>query len=351
MEVYEYVGAIHVHTRYSDGTNSLEEIISMAQDLGLDFIMFSDHNTLKPYQEGKQGWYGELLVIIGCEIEDIGNMNHYLAFGIDTIPNTKDPLEYVAAVRDAGGLGIIAHPDESRSFRPIHTPLPWTRWDVDGFDAIEVWNYMSQWIVGMRPWNMIFRIISPDRAVSCGPSREALEIWDRINMKRPVTGIGSLDVHGIRVGFWGRGIDIIPHKAILGSILTHILLHDPFSGEAAKDIEVVLNALRNRRAFFANHRHGDARGLRFWAIWGDETALMGDEVDWRPGMKLVLSSPLPSHLVIFRNGLPFVEGEVEGPGSLFEIEAQEPGNYRAALIRNGRGWAYTNNIYLRGEDT
>jgi hypothetical protein len=346
METYEYVGAIHLHTKYSDGTSSMDEVIAYAQELGLDFVMFSDHNTLKPLHEGKQGYYGNLLAIVGCELDDYKNVNHYLAFGIDEVPKTKDPMEYVAIVREAGGLGIIAHPDESQSFRLIHTPLPWTRWDVDGFDAIEVWNYMSQWIVGMRIWNILPRIISPDRAIMRGPSRGALEIWDKANVKRHVTGIGSLDLHGVKVG----PVQIIPYKAILSSILTHILLDSPLSMDDKKDINMIFQALKDGKAFFANERLGKARGIRFWAVWDGGMVGIGGEAEWRPGMRLVVHSPLPAHVELFRNGDIFAGGDIKEPGIPFDLEAPGPGSYRAVFKREGKGWAYTNNIFLKGEE-
>ena len=46
--MYEYVGAIHIHSVYSDGTGKIEEIAKAAYDSDLDFIMMTDHNTLKP---------------------------------------------------------------------------------------------------------------------------------------------------------------------------------------------------------------------------------------------------------------------------------------------------------------
>jgi len=44
----EYVGAIHIHSVYSDGTGNIEDIAQAAYETGLDFIMMTDHNTLKP---------------------------------------------------------------------------------------------------------------------------------------------------------------------------------------------------------------------------------------------------------------------------------------------------------------
>ena len=42
----EWVGAVHIHTRYSDGGGTIDEVASIAADVGLDFVIISDHNTL-----------------------------------------------------------------------------------------------------------------------------------------------------------------------------------------------------------------------------------------------------------------------------------------------------------------
>ena len=78
-QFFEYTGAIHIHTTDSDGTWSHEKIIDLGKKLNLDFLMFTDHNTLQSIN--KEGKYGRLNAIIGYEINDPDNKNHYLAFG------------------------------------------------------------------------------------------------------------------------------------------------------------------------------------------------------------------------------------------------------------------------------
>ncbi len=42
---------LHIHTTYSDGTNSVREILQMAEKLKLDVISITDHDTCKAYEE------------------------------------------------------------------------------------------------------------------------------------------------------------------------------------------------------------------------------------------------------------------------------------------------------------
>ena len=41
---HEYIGNLHLHTPYSDGHGSHDEIAKAAIDAGLDFIVTTDHN-------------------------------------------------------------------------------------------------------------------------------------------------------------------------------------------------------------------------------------------------------------------------------------------------------------------
>ena len=81
----EYAGAIHIHSIYSDGSGEVTDIAGFAAESDLDFIILTDHNTLRALHEGFEGWYGKTLLLVGCEINDKENKNHYLAFGVDEL--------------------------------------------------------------------------------------------------------------------------------------------------------------------------------------------------------------------------------------------------------------------------
>jgi len=91
--MFEYVGSIHMHSTFSDGTGEVTDIAKFADEVGLDFIMLTDHNTLRALQEGYEKWYGNTLLLVGCEINDKENRNHYLAFGIDEAFSTRTPAK------------------------------------------------------------------------------------------------------------------------------------------------------------------------------------------------------------------------------------------------------------------
>ena len=152
--MYEYVGAIHMHSKFSDGTGDAWKIAEIADEVGLDYIILTDHNTLRALHEGYEKWYGNTLLLVGCELNDKFNKNHYLAMNIkDTFSTRQSAKEYVKKVNDAGGIGFIAHPFEERSSMKEHPPYPWIDWDAGEFTGIEIWNHMSEWMEGLTEQN------------------------------------------------------------------------------------------------------------------------------------------------------------------------------------------------------
>jgi len=134
----EYIGSIHIHSVFSDGSGKADEIAAIASEVGLDFIALTDHNTLRALEEGYEKYYGNTLLICGTEINDKHNKNHYLAFGINKSPSTRIPVkEYVRQVKEEGGIGFLAHPNEKRSSMKEHPPYPWLEWDTEDFTGIE----------------------------------------------------------------------------------------------------------------------------------------------------------------------------------------------------------------------
>jgi len=282
--MFEYVGAIHVHSSFSDGSGNVKDIGNIASEAGLDFIIITDHNTLRALKEGYEGWYGNTLLLVGCEINDKENKNHYLALGInDTISTRLPAKEIVAKVNDAGGIGFIAHPLEKRSSMKEHPAYPWTEWDIKDFDGIEIWNHMSEWMERLTEENKYQAFVHPLRTIE-SPTAEMLELWDKLNLERKVVGIGGVDAHAHKVNLLGFfEVEVFPYKVLFKSIRTHILADEKIevgaSGEAIDNAkQIIKNSLKSGRCFVSNHYHSDAAGFRFFAQDENEIFQMGDTV-------------------------------------------------------------------------
>ncbi|MGK9369805.1 PHP domain-containing protein [Melioribacter sp. Ez-97] len=344
--MYEYTGAIHIHSNFSDGSGTVEEIASFAGEAGLDFIIITDHNTLRALHEGYEGWYDKTLVLVGCEINDKENKNHLLAIGIDEAYSTRlNAKEYVKLVKDAGGIGIIAHPHEKRNSMEKHPPYPWTEWDTDDFHGIEIWNHMSEWMEGLTEENKYNYFVHPLRSISV-PPRETIELWDKLNLKRKVVGIGGVDAHAHKVNLLGFfEVEVFPYKVLFKSIRTHILTEEPLepSKSVSENKEIVLNALKEGRCFVSNFYRGDAKGFEFYAEKGNEKYFMGDSIDSHSDVKIHLKIPgKPAPVKIIRNGEIYRSLETEE----LSLQVDKPGVYRAEVFTGHNGWIFSNHIRI-----
>jgi hypothetical protein len=347
--MYEYVGAAHIHSRYSDGTGTIEEIVRAATELGLDFLMMSDHNTLRPKKDGHERWHGNLMLLIGYEINDRDDRNHYLAFGLDSTVGVRiSAQEYVRRVRERGGIGFLAHPDEKRASMPEHPPYPWTAWDTDEFDGIEIWNHMSEWMEGLTEENKFQRFIHPLKSI-VAPPPETLRRWDELNRRRRVVGLGGTDAHAHKADVLGFfDVEVFPYKVMFKSVRTHVLLEDELrrgDDERFEDDKwKVYEALREGRAFVANTYHGDARGFDFHLSAARRKHLQGSALEYDASRSQRFSARVPerARLRLICNG----EVAEEKTGRELHWKADRPGAYRVEAWVDDRGWIFSNHIRL-----
>ena len=346
--MFEYIGAIHMHSTFSDGTGDVSEIAKYADEVGLDFILLTDHNTLRALDEGYEKWYGKTLLLVGVELNDKENKNHYLAFGINEAFTTRTPaIKYVAKVKEHGGIGFLAHPHEKRT-KKEHPAYPWTEWSSEDFTGIEIWNHMSEWIENLTEENKYRSFLHPLRTVTA-PPKETLKVWDELNQKRKVIGIGGIDAHAHKYNLVGfLEVEIFPYKVLFKSIRTHILMDEEIKkGKSNKDVEKakwkIYNALRDGKCFFANDYVAESKGFRFFAEQKGKKYQMGDNIPDAKNvcMKVLLPSQ-SSEIKLFRNG-HLIES-LQGIDAEFEVNKK--GAYRVEIFKENRAWIYSNHIRI-----
>lgn len=340
---FEYSGIIHIHSTYSDGSLPIPKIAKIANELDVNFLLFTDHNTLQPKFDGLEGWYGKILVGVGCEINDVSDMNHYLAFDIDEeISSELAPNEYVCRVREKGGFGIIAHPDEKRTAMPEYPPYPWTVWDSDCYDGIEIWNQMSEWMEGLTHSNKYWRAVHPRKSI-LAPNAEALSRWDEVNLRKKILGIGGVDAHGHIYKLWGLfRITIFRYKVLFKTIRTHVLLPEPLSDrkDYLGDLKKIYDAMRNANVFISNHYIGDAGSFLAWLENNNDQVIIGETITLDEKTKLCVKNPLRAKTILIKNGIQFDHAE----SNEIEFKISEPGVYRVESHLADRPWIYSNHL-------
>ncbi len=360
--MFVYSGAIHIHSTYSDGSLKPDEIANIANEVGLDYIIITDHNTLNALQFGYEKFYGKTMLIVGSEINDLDNKNHYLVLGVNKLVGTFRDIgnneygnelpasKYVKEFHKLGAIGFIAHPFEKRTYFPQHPQFPWTCWESDYFDGIEIWNHMSEWMEGLTDSNKFNRLIHPLKSVT-SPDIEAVKKWDELNLKRKVSAIGSIDAHCHKqnvLGFFT--LDIFPYKVLFKSIRTNVLLDEkinPTDKESfGKFKKEIINALKDGRSFIVNNYYGDAKGFRFFAEYKGEYYNIGEDfqIDNKKKDNVILKCFVPkqARIKLIKNGECIYE--TDSISGIWNYDG--PGNYRVECWLGEKAWIFSNNIRI-----
>jgi hypothetical protein len=349
-EYLEYIGNLHIHTSYSDGGGSVEDIVKAARGAGLDFIVLHDHSYLTRLHLEDEGYHKGLLVLVGSEIGY--RFHHYLAFNIKKQIDDKDlsPQEVIDHVNRQGGFGFIAHPfEKGMPFLDNRKAYTWNDWSVKGYTGICIWNFTSRWKENVKTlWHGIFHLLFKKYTLK-GPSKKTLSTWDNLCLKRKVVAIGGSDAHAssVKVGF--LRIKPFTYKYLLGTINTHILTPRPLVGNKETDRATVYNSLIRGSCFVAHDDLYPAKGFRFFFQMdkGKKIIEMGSEKICFPGI-IVIRSPAYCLMKIIKDGDVFNQGY----GNKLATRIYEKGVYRAELCRKTplfgwRPWIFSNPIYIR----
>ena len=380
---YDYAGALHIHSTYSDGAGTVGEIAEAANLAGLDFLVLCDHSSLQARTDGQDGWRGRTLILIGTEVTT--DTGHLLALNVPEgfLPAPHEAVAAQRAIMQAGGLGFVALPcDLKDHWRDFGRLQEGTGLEVFNLSAIartkinipalaEVWRrYHSR---------------SPQRAfhlVSARPAPE-LRLWDRLTAPpapgqpaRRVVGIASLDAHAV-MKFARRSYPFPTYEETFRTLRTHVVSARPLSygeppagrGKSAreKDDALVHGALAAGHCYMAYDNYADPTGFLFEAGPAQATpnrpplALMGDALLFpaetgagRPPFVLIAQAPRTRSLVrLYKDGRLVAAAR----GGRLEYAVGAPGVYRVevflykrrvgSLCLGAKPWIFSNPIYVQ----
>ena len=351
---YEYVGNLHVHSPYSDGHGSHDEIALAAIKADLDFVVVTDHNI---WVQGMDGYRyldrRRVLLLTGEEVHDRfrePQKNHLLAYevGCELSPYAHDSQELINIIQQEGGLSFLAHPidPEVESF---HEPdLSWIDWDVKGYSGIELWNYMSEFKSHLTSIPLaLFYAYFPSFSAE-GPFPEVLQRWDRaLADGQKVVAIGGSDAHGTTYKLGPLSRTIFPYEYLFRTINTHVLLEEPLTGDSEIDRRRLFSAIREGGCFIGYDLPAPTRGFRFSANGDRGDVQMGGSIDLKFGITLQITCPQKSDISLIRDGIQVSEWMAVDNAVYTVIE---PGAYRVEVRIDYRGksrtWILSNPIFV-----
>ena len=123
---------LHIHSCFSDGKLTPDELLKDAQNKGLELIAIADHNTIDGYKKTKLHENPMVIPAIEFDCWYKGILIHLLAYGIDInnkkllklcaknkketeadivrLFNNRHPKDVIKAIHDANGIAVLAHP-------------------------------------------------------------------------------------------------------------------------------------------------------------------------------------------------------------------------------------------------
>lgn len=164
-------GVFHVHSRFSDGEESLDRLVDVFQKAGMRFAAVSDHAEV--FDDRRMEEYVQLcetlssssfLVIPGLEFALKGGTIHLLGYGIRKRVRFSTMEGLVDGIHDAGGIAVLAHPPigSINLIGSVKAKL----------DGIEVWNGRYDGTVAPRAesFQLLKRIrsVNSQAAAFCG---------------------------------------------------------------------------------------------------------------------------------------------------------------------------------------
>jgi hypothetical protein len=349
LGLHDVTCVAHVHSTYSDGTGTVPQIARAAQKAGVEVVLLTDHDTLEAKRRGEEGWQGDALVLVGCEVSPV-RRDHFLAFGIEREPSRRlSGPEIAADVAAQGGFGFAAHPFSRGSARFDRIEgMPFAQFADERVTGLEVWSFLSDTAERLGSLREVLRfVLQPGRVLEHPPEQNVAE-WDALTRQRRVVGIAGIDAHQVGVRVLGRvPLRLMGYARSFRHLRTHALCREPLTRELEHDRDQVFGALRDGRCFMAREDLRDASGFEFFGEGAEGTLAMGAESPLGEGYELRVRSPRHAELRLLRNGRELMREH----GRFLSWEAAEPGAYRIEARCRDRGrdvtWVLTNPIYLR----
>ena len=325
----ELQGVYHVHTTFSDGHATVDEIAARAAREHLDFIVLTDHGNPNAASLRAAGPRRGVLILSGSELNV--NRGHLVALGFRPPPGDgKLPSkaeDAVAAVRALGGFTVIAHPYSKVRWS-------WGNWgESSDYSGIEIVNADTMFkdnyrrVLAYAPLLLLGSRLPLVKMLEQPAAN--LKRWDQRGASAAIAGYFSADAH-----LYYRGIFALLHL--------HVLLDGSAGGESegsggpgpGAEETRIWEALHHGHFYNAVEAVADARGFRFEAEADAEAkmgASKGEGAGSGPG-----SARTRTRAYRMGDTIAIAAGRGATRAVRFEIRAPFPFRKEIRLLRDGR---------------
>jgi hypothetical protein len=351
---FDYSGVIHFHTMYTgDAKGTYEEITALANRQHVDFLISTERNNMQALADHKEGWYGNVLTLVGVEMTR--PEGYLLGLDLKSYPITREmpTAQVLDVIRGQGGMVFIAHPENPR-WRWKYKEDP----DIAGLEILDLTDQLNTAsLAGMAAWLVDYPINTPYAYLQMYHyPAETLRRWDDVIRKRGYVGIFAPDFHQ-RVNLWGDHYLLFPKaEDMLPLAHDHIVTPKPFAHLFAQDKAAIYGAIKAGHVYVAMDSMRDATGFFFSAQQNGKAAWLGDTL--KAGQAAYFNVVVPGEdkipglkICVYRDGemihsfaTPAAHFEESIKGAYrVEVDADLPTFWGSRSV----AWIYSNPIYLR----
>ena len=351
----DYKGVIHVHSMLGGhSTGNFTDIIQAASANQLNFLVMTEHpaRDIDTAEMTLKGFHKGVLFINGSEIS-AANGDRLLLLPGDGSANASGSTttqELASQAKASGHLAFIAYPQEFRS------------WEINGCNGIEIYNLYTN-TKKINPLLTFFDGLwsywsYPDLLFTTFYERPSdnLKKWDDLmrTANRKLVAIAGNDAHaniGVYLGdATGKKllqVQLDPYERSFSVVRTHALIEKAQS----LNTDTLLNAIASGHCYISFDLLCDATGFSYTAENGAEKKLMGDEIELGDGVRLTVTTPVKSRILLIRDG-EVIRDEDGTPRKEFFVN--QKGIYRIEAYLSqlpkpvaDKPWIISNPIYIK----
>jgi hypothetical protein len=351
----EYKGAMHVHSFLGGhSTGTFDEIIAAAKSNQLDFVVMTEHpsKNFSTAEMTLKGVHAGVLFINGNEVST-AEADRLLVIpgnGAAAEMDQHSTQQVVTQAKGRNATVFVAYPEDFRS------------WDSSGYDGVEIYNVYTN----AREINqivMFFDTLWSYRSYSdllfatfYKRPAESLRRWDNAiaTRKQRLVAVAGNDAHA-NVGLALKnasgntllGLKLDPYERSFRLVRLHVLIPNG----SVLDGETLRAALAAGHCFIGFDLFSDSSGFRYTGSNANETRIQGDEITLDSEIRLNVTAPISSRIVLLRDGNAI---QSESGLTRKEFIVTERGSYRVELYLpqlpgpvSEQPWILSNPIYVK----
>lgn len=334
---YDYRGIMNVQTTLSNGYMTPQEIIRLAQETKLDFIVFQDLNRFIPGGP-TEGWQRQLLVFNGAKYSYLES--RILALSPDRLKSVESLGQAQTIIADllSSGKRTSAKGDSLILGQASRDGTEWAGIVPSGVAGLEVLNVHQHinrlWRDDRMSllWSMLIYPFNPELALVRLFADLDLDFntWDRLSRDRATYGVLGSDA-GQPAKILGWPTNIPSYQSLFNLASNHVLLRSELTGDFESDREKIMNALMAGSSYIAFDSLGQTKGFAVWYEDSKGIQSLGSRPMLDDRSRLLVRLPkkptVPFETVILRDGV----GVMTSNSTETEYRIYQPGVYRVAV--------------------